>query len=58
MAYGYFLEHLMVDEIADLWTDNGALEWTGLGIYKGKECIRLLWQTVKKHFGEKWTSKS
>jgi hypothetical protein len=53
MAYGYLLEHLMVDEVADLWTDNGALEWTGLGVYKGKETIRHLWQTVKKHFAER-----
>jgi hypothetical protein len=50
MAYGYFLEHLMVDEVADCWADNGVLEWLGLGRFKGKETIRKLWGSVKEHF--------
>jgi hypothetical protein len=52
-AYGYFLEHLMVDEIADCWADSGALEWVGLGIYRGKPQIKELWKTVKQHFAER-----
>ena len=52
-AYGYFLEHLMVDEIADCWADKGALEWLGLGVFRGKERIRETWKTVKQHFAER-----
>jgi hypothetical protein len=52
-AYGYFLEHLMVDEIAECWADTGALEWLGLGIFRGKESIRETWKTVKQHFAER-----
>jgi hypothetical protein len=52
-AYGYFLEHLMVDEIADCWADKGALEWLGLGVFRGKESIRETWKTVKQHFAER-----
>ena len=53
MAYGYFLEHLMVDEITDCWADSGALEWVGLGIFRGKPRIKELWKTVKQHFAER-----
>jgi hypothetical protein len=52
-AYAYFLEHLMVDEITDCWADDGALEWVGLGIYRGKPAIKKLWETVKQHFAER-----
>jgi hypothetical protein len=52
-AYAYFLEHLMVDEIADCWADGGALEWLGLGIFRGKPAVKQLWATVKKHFAER-----
>ena len=40
----------MFDEIAECWPNNGALEWLGLGIFKGKEAIRTQWKTVKEHF--------
>ena len=49
-AYGYFLEHLMFDEIAECWADNGAMEWLGLGVFKGKEVIRNQWKSTKEHF--------
>ena len=52
-AYTYFLEHLMVDEIADCWTENGSLEWVGLGVFRGRENIRATWKSVKKHFAER-----
>jgi hypothetical protein len=52
-AYGYYLEHLMVDEIADCWADNGSLVWLGLGIFRGREKIREQWQVIKDHFAER-----
>jgi hypothetical protein len=52
-AYAYYLEHLMVNEIADCWADGGALEWVGLGIFRGKPAIKKLWETVKQHFAER-----
>ena len=53
MAYAYYLEHLMCDELAELFADKGELEWVGLGRFIGKENIRNLWNTVKKHFSER-----
>jgi hypothetical protein len=53
MAYGYYLEHLMVQEIADCWSDSGSLEWVGLGAYRGRDAILKLWKTVKQHFAER-----
>jgi hypothetical protein len=53
MAYGYYLEHLMVQEISDCWADNGSLEWFGLGAFRGKENIITLWKMVKQHFHER-----
>lgn len=51
-AYGYYLEHLMYNEVADLWTDDGIMEWTGLGRFIGKETIRNQWKTTKARFME------
>jgi hypothetical protein len=28
-SYGYYVEHLMVDELAELWSDDGELQWMG-----------------------------
>jgi len=53
MAYAFYLEHLMCDELAELFADKGELEWVGLGKFIGKENIRNLWNTVKKHFSER-----
>ena len=52
-AYGFLLEHLMVDQLADLWTKDGVLEWVGLGRYEGQDAIRKLWHTVKDGFAER-----
>jgi hypothetical protein len=47
-AYGYYLEHMLYDEVTDLWADNGAeLEWMGLGVFKGKGEIRKAWKTLR-----------
>jgi hypothetical protein len=51
-GYGYFLEHLMADEIADCWAENGVLEWRGLGKYVGRETIRKQWQATKAGFAK------
>ena len=52
-AYAYFIEHLMVDEIADRWADGGAIAWVGLGIFRGQARHQKLWATVKEHFAER-----
>jgi len=52
-AYGFLLEHLMVDQVADLWAKDGAMEWVGLGRYEGQDTIRTLWHTVKDGFAER-----
>jgi hypothetical protein len=45
-AYGYYLEHAMYNEMADLWTDDGEMQWVGLGTFFGKEKIRKLWSVL------------
>jgi hypothetical protein len=50
VAYGYYLEHLMVEEIADCWAENGQMEWTGLGVWKGKQEIKRQWKAVADRF--------
>jgi hypothetical protein len=51
-AYAYYLEHLLVDELADCWAADGVLEWRGLGRYLGQPAIRKLWQAVKDGFAK------
>ena len=50
IAYGYYLEHFMYDEVADLWTDGGRIEWIGLGISKGKTDIAKHCRYAKEYF--------
>ena len=52
-AYVYFLEHIMVDEMTDCWADGGAVEWLGLGIFRGKPKIKELWEMMKQLFAER-----
>ena len=41
-AYGYYFEHIMVDEIAELFADGLGVQFhlVGLGIFKGKAGVR------------------
>jgi hypothetical protein len=50
VAYGYYLEHLMFEEVTDCWAENGQMEWTGLGVWKGKKEIRRQWKAVADRF--------
>jgi len=52
-AYGFFLEHLMVDEIADCWAKDGSLEWLGTGRFVGQDTIRKLWHAVKANLAKR-----
>jgi len=47
-AYGFYLEHMMADEVADLWAEDGELQWSGLGVFKGRETIRKCWTLLKE----------
>src|SRR5690606_13144644 len=39
-AYGYYVDHAMWDEVADLFADDGSIEIGLDGVYIGKERIR------------------
>lgn len=47
-AYAFYLEHVMYDELADMWCDGpeAELEWIGSGTYRGKDTIRKLWSSL------------
>ena len=47
-SYGYYVEHLMVDELTELWADDGELQWVGWGSFKGKEKIKTVWAKMRK----------
>jgi hypothetical protein len=47
-SYGYYAEHLMVDELTELWADDGELQWIGWGSFKGKEKIKTVWTKMRK----------
>jgi hypothetical protein len=46
-SYGYYVEHLMVDEVTELWSDDGELQLVGWGAFKGKEKIRSVWTKMR-----------
>jgi hypothetical protein len=46
-CYGYYLEHVMVDEMAELWADDGEMQWVGFGTFKGKGKIRQAWAILR-----------
>jgi hypothetical protein len=39
-AYGYYVDRRMLDDIADLFTENGSLEVCDQGTFKGRAAIR------------------
>jgi hypothetical protein len=50
-AYGYYLEHMMVEDIVDLFADGQDTElWVTAGKFKGKEAIRHLYQYIGDSF--------
>jgi hypothetical protein len=48
-AYGYYLEHMLYDELAELWADDGELQWVGLGVFRGKDTVRQAWKTLREN---------
>ncbi len=50
-AYGYYLEHMMVHDIVDLFADGDDVElWVTAGKFKGKEGVRRLYTYIKDSF--------
>ncbi len=50
-AYGYYLEHMMVEDIVDLFADGEDVElWVAAGKFKGKEAIRHLYNYIRDSF--------
>jgi hypothetical protein len=50
-AYGYYLEHVMVDDIIDLFADSEDSEiWVTAGKFKGKEAISRLYRCIRASF--------
>jgi hypothetical protein len=50
-AYGYYLEHVMVEDIIDLFADGEDSEiWVTAGKFKGKEAISRLYRYIKESF--------
>lgn len=46
-SFGYYIEHLMVDEITELFADDGQFQWVGWGTFKGKEKIKSVWSKMR-----------
>jgi len=44
--YGYFLDNLMMDEIVDLFTDDGEVEIGSRGTYRGREGVEILMRQI------------
>jgi hypothetical protein len=38
--YGYYLDRNMWDQVADLFADDGTIEWAQQGVYVGKQRVR------------------
>jgi len=50
-AYGYYLEHMMVEDIIDLFADGDESEvWVSAGKFKGKEAIGRLYRYIRESF--------
>jgi hypothetical protein len=50
-AYGYYLEHMMVEDILDLFADGEDSElWVTAGKFKGKENINRLYRYIGDSF--------
>jgi hypothetical protein len=50
-AYGYYLEHMMVEDIVDLFADGEDVElWVTAGKFKGKDAISRLYHYIGDSF--------
>lgn len=50
-AYGYYLEHMMAEDVLDLFADGENVElWLTAGKFKGKDEIRRLYHYIKDSF--------
>jgi hypothetical protein len=50
-AYGYYLEHMMVEDIVDLFADGDDVElWLTAGKFKGKEGASRLYSYIRDSF--------
>ena len=50
-AYGYYLEHMMVEDIVDLFADGEDIElWVTAGKFKGKEGVNRLYKYIRDSF--------
>jgi hypothetical protein len=50
-AYGYYLEHMMVEDVLDLFADGDNVElWVAAGKFKGKGEISRLYHYIKDSF--------
>jgi hypothetical protein len=50
-AYGYYLEHMMEEDILDLFADGNDSEvWVAAGKFKGKEAISRLYRYIRDGF--------
>jgi len=50
-AYGYYLEHMMVEDIVDLFAEGDDCElWVTAGKFKGKEAITRLYRYIRDSF--------
>lgn len=45
-AYGYYLDKALYEDMLDLFTDDVQLEYSGRGVYVGKERARILMQDM------------
>jgi hypothetical protein len=50
-AYGYYLEHMMVEDIVDLFADGEDIElWVTAGKFKGKEGVSRLYNYIRDSY--------
>ena len=50
-AYGYYLEHMMVEDIIDLFADGEDVElWITAGKFKGKDDVHRLYSYIRDSF--------
>ena len=47
--YGYYLDRNMWDQVADLFADDGTIEWAQQGVYVGKKRIREFLSLMGPH---------
>jgi acetyl esterase/lipase len=47
--YGYYLDRAMWDHVADLFTDDGTIEWAQQGVYVGRKRVREFLGSLGRH---------